>query len=191
MPDRPRILGISGSLRKESFSTAILRTAGKVIAEEADFGLLPLGDVPLYNQDLDTGTPPDAVADLRRRIAAADGLVIATPEYNYGMPGVLKNALDWASRPYGQSKLTGKPVLTLSSSPAFTGGVRAQAQLNETLLSNAALLVLRPQIVVGLVMQKISNGELVDEQSVEFLRAGLNDLLRDIRRKASVIEQES
>jgi len=191
MTDRPRILGISGSLRAESFSTAILCTAGKVITEKADFDLLPLDDVPLYNQDLDTGTPPDAVADLRQRIAAADGLVIATPEYNYGMPGVLKNALDWASRPYGQSKLTGKPALTLSSSPAFTGGVRAQAQLNETLLSNAALLVLRPQIVIGLVMQKISNGELVDEQSLEFMRAGLNDLLRAIRRNASVIVQES
>ena len=191
MNDRPRILGISGSLRKGSFSTAILRAASKQIAGEADFEVLTLGEIPLYNQDLDTGSPPSTVTDLRQRIGGADGLVIATPEYNYGMPGVLKNALDWASRPYGQSRLTGKPVLTLSSSPAFTGGVRAQAQLNETLLANASLLVLRPQIVIGLAMQKVAGGELIDAQSLEILKAGLEDLVRDIRSKASVVIQES
>jgi chromate reductase, NAD(P)H dehydrogenase (quinone) len=191
MNDRPRILGISGSLRKGSFSTAILRAASKQIAGEADFEVLTLDEIPLYNQDLDTGSPPSTVTDLRQRIGGADGLVIATPEYNYGMPGVLKNALDWASRPYGQSRLTGKPVLTLSSSPAFTGGVRAQAQLNETLLANASLLVLRPQIVIGLAMQKVAGGELIDAQSLEILKAGLEDLVRDIRSKASVVIQES
>ena len=191
MMTTPKIVGISGSLRKDSFSTAILRTVEKLLADQANFELCLLGDLPLYNQDEDTETPPSAVTDFRDRLDQADGLVIATPEYNYGMSGVLKNALDWASRPYGKSKLTGRPVLTLSSSPAFTGGVRAQSQLNETLLSNSALLVLRPQIVIGLVMDKIENGELVDEQSLEFLTGGLEDLLRDVRTKQAVIRQES
>lgn len=191
MTDRPRILGISGSLRKASFSTAILRSAGKLLDGEAQFDLVAMDDVPLYNQDLDTDAPPEAVVRLRQQIADADGLVIATPEYNYGVPGVLKNALDWASRPYGQSKLTGKPVLTLSSSPAFTGGVRAQAQLNETLLSNSAQIVLRPQIVIGLVMEKVRDGELVDEQSLQFLDAGLGDLLGVVRGASATVAQES
>jgi chromate reductase len=107
------------------------------------------------------------------------------------MSGVLKNALDWASRPYGKSKLKGKAVLTLSASPAFTGGVRAQAQLNETLLSNAALLVLRPQIVIGMVHEKIRDGRVVDQETARFISEGLNDLLRDIASKATVADQEA
>jgi chromate reductase, NAD(P)H dehydrogenase (quinone) len=191
MTDQLRLLGISGSLREGSYSTAILRSAGKLLSQNAQIDLLPLDQLPLYNEDDDTENPPAAVVELRQRMAAADGLVIVTPEYNHGMSGVLKNALDWASRPYGQSKLTGKPVLTVSSSPAFTGGVRAQAQLNQTLLANAALLVLRPQIVIGLVMDKVKDGELVDKPSLEFLKAGLRDLMRDVGHTASAIQQES
>lgn len=177
MTDLPLIIGISGSLRAHAHSTAILRTAGKLLTGIADFRPLLLGDIPLYNQDLDTDEPPAPVAAMRRLIGDAHGLVIATPEYNYGLPGVLKNALDWASRPYGQSKLTGKPVITVSSSPAFTGGVRALSQLHETLLSNGALLVPRPQTVIGLVMQKVADGELADQETIAFFKAALDDLV--------------
>lgn len=191
MPDRPPLLGISGSLRKASFCTAVLKSMIETAEDRAAFEIFPLDTLPAYNQDLDTESPPPAVTALRRAIERADGLVIATPEYNYGMSGVLKNALDWASRPYGKSKLKGKPVLTISVSPAVTGGVRAQAQLNETLVSNAALLVLRPQIVIGMAHEKIRDGLIVDEATVKFLTEGLNDLLRDIAIKASVVHQES
>lgn len=191
MPDRPLLLGISGSLRKASFCTTILKNLLSSAEDRAEVEMLSLDAVPMYNQDLDNESPPQPVAALRQAIERAAGLVIATPEYNYGMSGVLKNALDWASRPYGKSRLKGKPVLTLSASPAFTGGVRAQTQLNETLLSNAALLVLRPQIAVGMAHEKIRDGRVIDEVTIKFLAEGLNDLLRDIVSKAPVLKQEA
>jgi chromate reductase len=120
------------------------------------------------------------VRALREAIARADGLVIASPEYNYGMPGVLKNALDWASRPYGRSALIGKPVLTLTASPAFTGGVRAQQQLNETLLAISARLVLRPQTVIGAVHEKVRDGALAHPETLAFVTAAADHLLADI-----------
>ncbi|MDB5945216.1 MAG: NADPH-dependent reductase [Ramlibacter sp.] len=175
---RPRLLGISGSLRKGSFNTAILESLGAAVEAHASLQILPLNDLPLYDQDADTATPPEPVARLRAAIAAADGLVIASPEYNHSISGVLKNALDWASRPFGQSTLSGKPVLTLTSSTAFTGGVRAQAQLNEVLTSIAARLVHRPQSVVGSAHQKIVDGRLVDEATLDYLQDGIDDLLR-------------
>ncbi|MFM0270569.1 NADPH-dependent FMN reductase [Paraburkholderia aspalathi] len=191
MSDRPVLLGISGSLRKASHCTAILKNIVDAAESRATLEIFPLDAVPLYNQDLDNESPPESVTALRQAIERAAGLVIVTPEYNYGMSGVLKNALDWASRPYGKSKLKGKAVLTLSASPAFTGGVRAQAQLNETLLSNAALLVLRPQIVIGMVHEKIRDGRVVDQETARFIAEGLNDLLRDIASKATVADQEA
>ena len=186
MSDRPVLLGISGSLRRASLCTAVLQNIADVAENRATLDIFALDAVPLYNQDLDNESPPQPVAAFRQAIERAAGLVIVTPEYNYGMSGVLKNALDWASRPHGKTKLKGKPVLTLSASPAFTGGVRAQAQLNETLLSNAALLVLRPQIVIGMAHEKIRNGRVVDQETARFLAEGLNDLLRDIASKTAV-----
>jgi chromate reductase len=188
---RPRLLGIAGSLRKASYCRAILAALAAAVESKASLILFPLNDLPLYDQDADTATPPASVAALRAAIGAADGVIVASPEYNAGISGVMKNALDWASRPYGKSTLTGKPVLTLTSSPASTGGARAQAQLNETLTAVAAQLVLRPQAVIGSVHEKTVDGKFVDGKSLAFLSAGVDDLLRDIRRNASVIRQES
>jgi chromate reductase len=191
MSDPPVLLGISGSLRKASLCTAILQNIAGLAERRATLETFPLDAVPLYNQDLDNESPPRPVAALRQAIERAAGLVIVTPEYNYGMSGVLKNALDWASRPYGKTKLKGKPVLTLSASPAFTGGVRAQAQLNETLLSNAALLVLRPQIVIGMAHEKMRDGQIIDQETTRFLSDGLNDLLGDIVGKTAAANQQA
>lgn len=179
---RIQLLGIAGSLRAGSFSTAILESLKDALPGSAELSLHPLGDVPLYNQDLDTQTPPPAVGALRDAIARADGLVIVTPEFNYGLPGVLKNALDWASRPYGKSSLMGKPVVAISASPAFTGGVRAQAQLNETLLSTQSRLVGGPQVVVGEVHKKVENGRLVDRASLDFALDTVSGLVQTIER---------
>ena len=178
MSSLPNLVGISGSLREHSFCTAVLRTIAEQLEGQATLEVLSLATLPLYNQDLDGGAPPASVAALRRAIGDAAGLVIVTPEYNYVIPGVLKNALDWASRPYGQSRLTGRPVLTMSASPAFTGGVRAQSQLNDTLIANAAILVPQPQIAIGLVHDKVTDGRLVDEATLQFIAGGLSDLLR-------------
>ena len=191
MAKKAKLLGISGSIRRDSFNTAILRDLAAIIANQADMTLFPLDEIPSYNEDLDDSAPPNSVASLRTAIGEADEIIIATPEYNYGMSGVLKNALDWASRPYGSSTLTGKPVLTLSSSLASTGGVRAQAQLNDTLIAIAAQLVLRPQTVIPSAHQRVQDGRITDEITIKFLRAGVDDLLANVARSASAIRQEA
>ncbi|SFP77341.1 NADPH-dependent FMN reductase [Sphingomonas rubra] len=178
----PSLLAISGSLRAESYSTALLRSLADAAAGKAAITVLTLGDVPMYNQDHDTDTPPEGVAKLRAAIAAADGLIVASPEYNHGIPGVLKNALDWASRPVGASTLTGKTALTMTSSPGALGGVRAHAPLNESLSSIGVRVVLRPQAVVGSVHQKMTDGRLTHPDTLAFLLAGLDELLLDIAR---------
>ena len=177
---QPRLLALSGSLRQHSHNTALLRALAAAIEGKADLTLHPLGSVPLYDQDADAGGPPGAVAALRAAIATADGLVIASPEYNHGMSGVLKNALDWASRPFGQSTLTGKPVLTMTASPGGVGGARAHAQLNETLNSIGARVLLRPQAVIPAVHEKLDGNRIIHEPTLGFLLEGLDDLLRDI-----------
>ncbi len=182
---KTRLIALSGSLRQGSFSTAVLRGLADAAAGRADIIVHNLEDVPLYNQDLDTATPPDGVARLRAAIGEADGVIIVSPEFNYGLPGVLKNALDWASRPYGAATITGKPVLTATESPAFTGGARAQAPLNEALLAIGARALQRPQTVIASVHEKVVGDRLVDEPTLDFLLAGVDDLIRDIetRRK--------
>jgi chromate reductase len=177
----PVLLGISGSLRRESFSTAILATLAGALGDKAELRVFTLNEVPLYDQDSDTDTPPQGVAALRAAIGAADGIVISSPEYNYGISGVLKNALDWASRPYGRATLTGKPVFVVTSSPAATGGVRAQADINKTVAAIGARVLLRPQAVIGSVHDKLTDGRLTDKAALDFLLAGVDDLLADIK----------
>lgn len=156
----PRVVAISGSLRSGAFSTVVLENIAEALKGTADVQVLTLENVPLYNQDIDTDTPPAGVAALREAIKGADLVVVASGEFNYGMPGVLKNALDWASRPYGQSAFNGKPTVFLTQSPAFTGGVRAQAQLRENLFAIGAQVVSGPEIVLASVHEKIADGKL-------------------------------
>ena len=176
-----RLLGLSGSLRRASNSTAVLRGLQDALAPKARLDIFSLHGLPLYNEDEDGEHAPESVRALRSAIETTDGVILVSPEYNHGMSGVLKNSLDWASRPYGRSVLRGKPVLTMTASPAFTGGVRAQQQMNETLASIPARPVLRPQIVIGGVHEKVSDGRLVDEATLRFALAGVDDLLDEIR----------
>lgn len=159
----PRVLAISGSLRSGSFHTAILQGLADALASEAAVEVFDLASVPLYNQDIDTAEPPAGVAALRAAAKAADLIVLASPEYNYSMPGVLKNALDWASRPYGQSCFIGKPVLIITASPAFTGGARAQANVRETVFAIGGLPVSGPELVLPAIHEKLVNGKLPPE----------------------------
>jgi chromate reductase len=176
-----RLLGLSGSLRRASNSTAVLRGLQDALAPKARLDIFSLHGLPLYNEDEDGEHAPESVRALRSAIETTDGVIMVSPEYNHGMSGVLKNSLDWASRPYGCSVLRGKPVLTITASPAFTGGVRAQQQMNETLASIPARPVRRPQIVIGGVHEKVSDGRLVDEATLRFALAGVDDLLDEIR----------
>lgn len=172
-----RLVGLSGSLRGNSAHSAILATiADALLPADMHLHVHPLHEVGPYNEDWDGDNAPLAVRQLRRAVFEADGLVLGSPEYNHGMSGVLKNALDWLSRPHGQSVLMGKPVLTFTASPAFTGGVRAQQQLNETLWAVSAELIRYPQIVIGGVATKVAGGILVDEAARSFIADGLLEL---------------
>ncbi|CAO3419884.1 NADPH-dependent FMN reductase [Azospirillum doebereinerae] len=173
---RIRLLGLPGSLRRNSYSSAVLVALQAALEGRVRFDLHDLR-LPLYDQDEDGPASPDVVRRFRQAVADSDGLVIATPEYNYGMPGVLKNALDWASRPYGEAAIMGKPVLVISSSPAFTGGVRAQAQLFETLMAVQAVPVPGPQVVIGSVADKVRDGRLVEEASLRFALSAADRLI--------------
>ena len=172
MQTKPRLLGISGSLRAGAYSTAVLTAFEEATAADADWDQADIGALPLFNQDLYVDPLPAAVAGFRAQIAAADGIAIVSPEYNHGIPGVLKNALDWASRPHNGSPLRDKPVLIATSSHAFTGGVRAQYQIRETLVSALARPVNTPEIVVGLVATKMAEGRFEDPNSIEFALKG-------------------
>jgi chromate reductase, NAD(P)H dehydrogenase (quinone) len=183
---RVSLLGLSGSLRAESYSTAILHSLADRLEGRTELGIHDYAELPLYNQDLDDPNAPAAVHALRDAIAQADGLVIVTPEYNYGMPGVLKNALDWASRPYGAASLKGKPVVTISNSPAFTGGVRALSQLHETLLATQSLIVPRFQTVIGEVHKKFEDGRLSDEAAISFALEAIDDLRAFVGQPARI-----
>lgn len=171
-----RLLGLPGSLRAASYARAVLRGLAPRLPPRATLDIRDLR-LPLYNEDEEGANAPGAVQAFREAIRSADGLVIATPEYNHGMPGVLKNALDWASRPYGASALADKPVLVISLSPAFTGGARAHAQVNETLLASGALPLGAPQVVIGSVVEKVRDGRLADEASLQFALAAVERLL--------------
>lgn len=178
---RPRLLGISGSLRAGSFSTAILEGLRAPLADKAVYDVLRLNDVPLYDGDLDTPNPPAGVAALRAAIAAADGLVVTSPEYNYGMSGVLKNAIDWASRPGGNGAIKGKPALVITSSPGTAGGVRAQYQVREALSGAGARPIVRPHVAIAQVAGKIENGKLVEKEALDFTLAAVDGLIEEIR----------
>ena len=175
-----KIVGISGSLRRGSFSTSLL----KILAEKAlptiEIRVVTLEDIPLYNEDLDGKQEILTVAAFKRIIAESDGVLIATPEYNHGIPGVLKNALDWASRPVFESCFKHKPVSIISSSLAFTGGVRAQYQLRETLISMQAHLVMGPEVVVGGVHTKLADDAYTDENGLTFMLNSLGSLRDEI-----------
>lgn len=181
-----KLIGLSGSLRTASANTAILRSLQEAQPAHVDLQLHPLDDVPLYNQDFDGPQAPHGVVALKAAIDSADGVVICSPEYNFGMPGVLKNALDWASRPANASPFKGKPVLIMTSSPAFTGGVRAQTQLRETLAGMLARVVARPPVVIAGVFAKLQEGRLVDADNLGFALQAVEDLVKEIHLCAAV-----
>jgi chromate reductase len=180
-PSAIRLLAISGSIRRESNCTAILRSLPPLLPSSVTFALFSLDDIPLYNADLDGDTPPAPVAGLKKAIAHADGLVVCSPEYNYGMPGVLKNAIDWASRPGFASPLKGKPTLIMTASPGTAGGVRAQAQIRDALAATLARPVVRQHVAIANVHTRIREGRLVDESTLDFIHSALKDLLEEIK----------
>lgn len=174
------LLGLSGSLRRESHCTAVLQTFAQLLEGNVTLQPHPLAEVPLYNADLDGDDPPPGVRTLKEAVERCDGLVICSPEYNYGMPGVLKNALDWASRPGFRSPLRGKPALIMTASPGTAGGVRAQYQIREALSATLARPIVRQHVAIPLVAQKIFEGRLTDPATLDIVSQALLDLVAEI-----------
>jgi chromate reductase len=165
MNKRVRILGFAGSLRKQSYNKAILGAAAGMVPEDASLEIFDLEGIPPFNQDLED-QPPDKVKEFKSRIRAADAILIATPEYNYSIPGVLKNAIDWASRPYGDNAFNGKPVAVMGASIGILGTARAQYDLRRSFVFLNMLPLNQPEVMVPLAQDKVDNeGRVKDEKT--------------------------
>jgi len=176
------VLGISGSLRRAGWNTGLLRAAGELLPEGMALEIADLADIPLYNQDNDGPNAPDPVKHFKQRIRAADALLIATPEYNGSITGVLKNAIDWASRPMSDSPLSGKP-LAIMGAGGIGGTIRAQMALRQLSTAVNTLIINRPQVQIMRSWEKFdADGKLTDEQSRQEIRALLEALAAWTRR---------
>ena len=176
------VLGISGSLRRASWNTGLLHAAGDLLPEGMTLEIADLADIPLYNQDHDGPHAPEEVKHFKTRIRAADALLIATPEYNGSIPGVLKNAIDWASRPMNDSALSGKP-LAIMGAGGMGGTIRAQLALRQLSTAINTLIINRPQVQIMRSWEKFdADGKLIDEQARQEIRALLEALAAWTRR---------
>ena len=173
-----RILGISGSLRERSYNRALLRAAAELAPEGVEIEEFDLREIPLYDADVEAAGDPEPVAKLRAAVAEADALLFATPEYNRGTSGVLKNAIDWLSRPALASVLRWKPVAIMGASTGRGGTRNAQAQVRDALLFPGAVLVTEPEVAIPLAWERFDeNGELTDERMRKTLRELLDALV--------------
>ena len=181
MADPVKILGIAGSLRKASYNKGALRAAQQLCPDGAKIEVLELDGIPPFNQD-EERNPPQKVTELKNRIRAADAILLVTPEYNYGLPGVLKNAIDWASRPYGDNAWSGKPVAIMSAALSMGGGVRAQYQLRQSFVFLNMDAVVQPEVAIGNAPQRFDEqSNLTDETSKKLIRQLLENLLHKTR----------
>jgi chromate reductase, NAD(P)H dehydrogenase (quinone) len=177
-----QILGIAGSLRKNSFNKALLRAALELVPKEARLETFDLEGIPPFNQDLESA-PPEKVKAFKSKIRAADALLIATPEYNYSIPGVLKNAIDWASRPYGDNALDGKPVAFMGASIGMLGTARSQYHLRQVCVFLDMHPLNRPEVMVPFVADKVDpDGQLTDAKTREKIGELLGSLVAWTKR---------
>ncbi|MDO8578272.1 MAG: NAD(P)H-dependent oxidoreductase [Dehalococcoidales bacterium] len=171
------ILGFAGSLRKGSYNKAILRSATELLPKNSTLEIFDLEGIPPFNQDLENN-PPDRVKEFKSKIRAADAILIATPEANYSIPGVLGNAIDWASRPYGDNSFEGKPVAIMSASIGMLGGARAQYHLRQSFVFLDMHPLNRPEVFVTFANQKVDdNGKFIDEPGRKLIKELLEALV--------------
>jgi chromate reductase, NAD(P)H dehydrogenase (quinone) len=171
------VLGFAGSLRKASFNRMLLRSAVELAPSGMTIDTFELDLIPQYNGDVEALGDPEPVAEWKEAIQRADAILVVTPEYNYGIPGVLKNAIDWASRPPGKSVLNGKPAAIMGASPGSFGTSRAQLQLRQAFLFTQTLAVLQPEVLVAKAHEKFdAEGRLTDEPTRKFVRQLLEAL---------------
>jgi len=179
-----RLLGIAGSLREGSYNRGLLRATRELLPEGVELVEHDLRELPFYDGDLEAAGDPEPVMALKDSIRAAEAIVIATPEYNRGIPGGLKNAIDWASRPALASPLAGKPVAIMGATTGLAGTARAQQQLRDALEFPGAMVLQQPEVLVSEAYLRFDeNGELVDEET----RAEIRELLAVLTHSRALI----
>ena len=182
MSEPIRILGIAGSLRRESYNRAALSAATQLVPEGATIDIFELDGIPGFNQD-EEQNPPAKVVEFKRRIREADAILFVTPEYNYSVPGVLKNAIDWASRPYGDSAWNGKPAAIMGASIGAIGTARAQYHLRQMFVFLNMFPINQPEVMIGNAQERFdSQGNLTDDATKEFIRQLLQNLVEWTKR---------
>jgi chromate reductase, NAD(P)H dehydrogenase (quinone) len=182
MSSHVRILGIAGSLRRGSYNQAALRAAKLLVPENSEIDLFPLDEIPMFNED-DEQRPPSSVVELKKRIRRADALLIVTPEYNYSIPGVLKNAIDWACRPYGDSAWAGKAAAIMGASLSAIGTARAQHHLRQILVALNLFTLNQPEVVIADAAHRFDErGNLIHEPTKQLIRELLKNLVDWTRR---------
>ena len=184
MSERPfRILGIVGSLRRESHNKALLRAAQELAPEGVSIETHELDAIPLFNGDVEAQGYPQPVQELKEAIRRADALLIVTPEYNWGLPGVLKNAIDWVSRPIMETPLRHKPTAIMGTSTGPYGTARAQLQLRQTLAYTRSYVLPEPDLILPHAESKFdAEGHLHDEATREKVRAVVEGLVQWSKR---------
>jgi chromate reductase len=182
-----RILAISGSLRERSYNRALLRAAGELAPEGIEIEEFDISSLPFYDGDVEAAGDPEPVAALRAAVAEADGILIATPEYNRGTSGVLKNAIDWLSRPALASVLRWKPVAIMGASTGRGGTRRAQQQVRDALLFPGAIVLEDPEVALPVAWEHFDeDGRLMDEKTRDSIRALLEGLVAAPRAQQRV-----
>jgi chromate reductase, NAD(P)H dehydrogenase (quinone) len=176
------ILGFAGSLRKGSYNKALLRAAIELLPKEASLEIFDLEGIPPFNQELESSMPA-RVKEFKAKIRAADAILIATPEHNFSVPGILKNAIDWASRPYGDDSFEGKPAAIMSASTGMLGGARAQYHLRQIFVFLDMHPINKPEVIVTFAGQKVDEqGRLTDETTRKVIKALLESLVAWTKR---------
>lgn len=188
---RLNVIGLVGSLREGSYNRALLRAAQGLAPESMDITLFDIAPIPMYNADLDNDEQrPAPVERLKRAVDEADAMLIATPEYNHGIPGVLKNAIDWASRPAGRSPMKGKTAAIMGAATGMWGTIRAQMHLRDVLAATGTYVVLKPEVLVRGVRDKFDDDlRLTDEPTRKFIRQLLENLAEQTLRHRMPVEQ--
>jgi chromate reductase len=171
------ILGFAGSLRNGSYNRALLRVAADLVPKDVKLDIFDLEGIPPFNQDLENSMP-EIVKKFKAKIKSADAILIAAPEYNYSISGVLKNAIDWASRPYGDNSFDSKPVAVMSASVGMLGGARAQYHLRQAFVFLNMYPLHKPEVLVAFANQKFDDkGKLTDEKTREVIKQLLQALV--------------
>jgi len=185
-----RILGIAGSLRRESYNRGALRAAADLVPKGAEIEIFELDGIPALNQDYEHN-PPEIVVQFKRKIREADAILFVTPEYNYSVPGVLKNAIDWASRPYGDNAFDGKPAAIMGAAIGNIATARAQYHLRQTMVFLNMFPINQPEVMIGNAADRFDErGNLTDEKTKNHIRKLLENLVAWTRRIAAPQKME-